>query len=499
VKKFSPSRSAIVTTFLIFAGTGCGEGPADPAVATTITANSPATATAVAGSNVSPAPSVIIRDQNGTPFSGATVTFEVVAGGGSVTGGSIVTDSTGIATVGGWTLGRAAGQNSLTASSGSLSVTFTATGTVGPTALLTITAGNNQSAAVGSAVPVPPAVRVQDANGNAKAGVTVTFSVGAGDGSVTGAAATSNADGIASVGSWTLGPNPGANTLIAAADGAPSVTFSATSGSRCAVRTTHTLGSTSSGTLEAIDCAFSDGSRVDYFSTVLPQANAYLFRQTASFDTYLDLSLADGTVIAENDDVTSSDPNSAIKALLPAGTYLLGASSFEPGVTGNYTISSQVTSADNVNCELVFVVRNVSTTQNVAATDCLWTQPPAAPIYGDGFFILLRAGQSIAVEMNSSTVDAYLELLRLDGTLVTENNNRDESTTNARITFTAAQTDYYAIVARTAVASQTGAYTLNISDGQGQQLLSESAGKTTRPAKPRTKKPLAAGIAAMRR
>jgi len=201
---------------------------------------------------------------------------------------------------------------------------------------------------------------------------------------------------------------------------------------------------------------------VDFFSTVLAQANAYLFRQSASFDTYLDLSLADGTVIAENDDATSTDTNSAIKALLPAGTYLLGASSVDPGITGNYTLSSQVTSADNGNCELVFVVRNVSTTQSVTASDCLWTVPPAAPIHGDGFFILLRAGQAITVEMSSAAVDSYLELQRIGGTLMAENDDRDSSTKNARITFTAAETDYYAIVARTAVGSQTGAYTLTI-------------------------------------
>ena len=457
-----PRTRAIATTLLLFAATSCGDGSTDPAVATTMAANSAETVTAVAGTAVSPAPSVILRDQNGSPFPGDTVTFAVVAGGGTVTGATVVTDSSGIATVGAWILGKTAGPNSLTATSGGLTVTFNATGTVGPTASLAISAGDNQSAAVGSPVPVPPAVRVQDANGNLKAGITVTFTVGEGGGSVAAASATSTADGIATAGSWTLGSAQGANTLVATAEGAPAVIFRATATSRCAVRTPHTLGSTTGGALESIDCAFPDGSRVDFFSTVLAQANAYLFRQSASFDTYLDLSLADGTVIAENDDATSTDTNSAIKALLPAGTYLLGASSVDPGITGNYTLSSQVTSADNGNCELVFVVRNVSTTQSVAATDCLWTLPPAAPIYGDGFFILLRAGQAITVEMSSAAVDSYLELQRIGGTLMAENDDRDSSTKNARITFTAAETDYYAIVARTAVGSQTGAYTLTI-------------------------------------
>ena len=446
---------------LLLAYTNCSEGKTEPSVATTIEANSATAVSQVAGTAVSPAPSVIVRDQNGNPFAGATVTFNVLVGAGTITGASAVTDASGVATVGEWTLGKTAGPNVLSASSGSLSVSFNATGIAGPTALLTVSAGDNQIAVAGSVLPISPAVLVQDANGNVKAGVTVTFAVGAGGGSVTGATAISNAAGMAAVGSWTLGAVPATNTLVATAAVALPVTFSAIA--TCGVRPTHTLGSTTGGTLETNDCQFSDGSFVDFFSIVLPETNAYLFKESASFDTYLDLSLADGTVIAENDDATETNPNSAIKALLPAGTYLLGASSFGPAITGNYTVSSQVTSVDNANCELVFVVRNVSTTQRIAATDCVWTQPPAAPIYADAFYILLRAGQSITINMSSSDVDSYLELVpRVSGITVAQNDNRDATTKDAQITFAVTVTDYYAIVTRTAVASQTGAYTLTI-------------------------------------
>lgn len=452
-----------VPALLLLAFTNCKDGTTGPAVATTIEANSATTVSQVAGTAVSPAPSVIIRDQSGNPFAGEQVTFSVLSGGGTITGASAVTSASGVAAVGEWTLGTTAGPNVLSASSGSLSVSFNATGIAGPTASLTVSAGDNQIAVAGSVAPITPAVLVKDANGNGKAGVTVTFAVGAGGGSVTGATATSNAAGIAAVGSWKLGAVPATNTLVATASGVPSVTFSAIAGSaRCGLRTTHTLGSTTGGTLDANDCQFSDGSFVDFFSTVLPDANAYLFKQSAGFDAYLDLSLADGSVIAENDDESETSSNSAIKALLPGGTYVIGASSFDPTTTGSYTVSSQVTSTDNANCELVFVVRNVSTTQRIAATDCLWTQPPAAPIYADGFHILLRAGQSITINMSSTDVDSYLELARVSGVPVAQNDNRDANTKDARITFTATVTDYYAIVARTAVASQTGAYTLTI-------------------------------------
>jgi hypothetical protein len=68
-------------------------------------------------------------------------------------------------------------------------------------------------------VPIAPAVLVTDQDGKPMANVSVTFTVASGDGSVTGETATTNTEGIATVGSWTLGPTAGANTLTATAAG----------------------------------------------------------------------------------------------------------------------------------------------------------------------------------------------------------------------------------------------------------------------------------------
>jgi len=78
---------------------------------------------------------------------------------------------------------------------------------------LAIVAGNNQNAIAGQAVAIQPAVKVTSSTGYAISGVTVTFAVASGGGSVTGAMPSTGADGIATVGSWTLGL--GANTLTA--------------------------------------------------------------------------------------------------------------------------------------------------------------------------------------------------------------------------------------------------------------------------------------------
>ncbi len=66
---------------------------------------------------------------------------------------------------------------------------------------------------------IPPAVKVTTAAGAAVPGVTVTFAVASGGGSVTGATPTTGADGVATVGSWTLGPLAEPNTLTATVAG----------------------------------------------------------------------------------------------------------------------------------------------------------------------------------------------------------------------------------------------------------------------------------------
>src|SRR5256886_16636463 len=111
------------------------------------------------------------------------------------------TDATGIAAVASWTLATTAGANTLTATATGLTgspVTFTATGTAGSAGSIAASAGDRQTATVNTA-GTPPAGIVKDPLGNPAAGAAVTFAPSAGQGSITGAAQTTNASGIATV------------------------------------------------------------------------------------------------------------------------------------------------------------------------------------------------------------------------------------------------------------------------------------------------------------
>jgi adhesin/invasin len=175
-------------------------------------------------------PSVFVSDANGKGVGGVAVVFSVGSGGGTITGGNAVTDALGIARVGSWRLGPTPGHQTLLATAAGLQgspLTFNAQATVPVATSMSIHAGNNQSAQAGTSVATAPAVIVRDAGGSPVSGVVVTFSVSGGGGSISGATATTGSNGVATAGTWTLGPTAGANSLTASGAGL-SVTFSAT-------------------------------------------------------------------------------------------------------------------------------------------------------------------------------------------------------------------------------------------------------------------------------
>lgn len=183
---------------------------------------------ATVGSLLPTSPTVRIGDAGGNAIAGVGVTFAVASGGGSLTGGTQVTDANGVATLGGWTLGTLAGVNTVTATAAGLTRTFTATGLAGAATQLLANAGDLQSAVVGTIIPTAPAVRAVDQFGNSVAGAAITFAVTAGSGLVTGATQLTNATGIATVGGWKLGTLAGANTLAATLGAITPVVFRAT-------------------------------------------------------------------------------------------------------------------------------------------------------------------------------------------------------------------------------------------------------------------------------
>ncbi len=179
---------------------------------------------------------VRVTNSGGQGVSGITVTWTTVSGGGSIAQSS-VTNATGNASAT-HTLGSTVGTQRVTAAvSGTTGspVTFDATGTAVPPPpppptpnSLSLVSGNTQSATVGTALANPYVVRLTNSAGQGVAGVTVTWTVVSGGGSIAQSSVT-NSSGNASA-THTLGQTVGTQRVtasVAGATGSP-VTFDAT-------------------------------------------------------------------------------------------------------------------------------------------------------------------------------------------------------------------------------------------------------------------------------
>jgi hypothetical protein len=167
---------------------------------------------------------VRVNDATGHAIAGASVGFAAAAGSGSVGSASVTTNASGQAQST-WTLGNVGTDTlrvtAIGAGIGGNPAVFTATSQAAAGAAnVAVYAGNNQMGLVGYPVNVRPAVRVTDAGSNPVSGAAVAFAVASGGGSLTGGTATTNTNGIAQVGSWTLGNAPAKNTIIATVTGA---------------------------------------------------------------------------------------------------------------------------------------------------------------------------------------------------------------------------------------------------------------------------------------
>jgi hypothetical protein len=161
---------------------------------------------------------VRIVDAQDQPLARIEVEFEVMSGGGVVSEAVVSTDAEGIARSR-WTLGTSTGVAHIlearVVSADTLIATFTATAMPGNPVSVSPESGTGQAGRINSPVGAPLTARVSDQYGNPVPGVTVTFAVTAGAGSLSGATAITNAEGIATSGTWQLGNAVGNQTVSA--------------------------------------------------------------------------------------------------------------------------------------------------------------------------------------------------------------------------------------------------------------------------------------------
>ncbi len=509
------------------------------------------------GQPVSNRPTVQVTDAAGNAVVGATVTFSVSSGGGSVTGGSVATGLGGIAQVTSWTLGTVAGDNTLDATVGALApVTFTATAQAGPAAKLGVitqpagaqngavispapvvqlqdtygnaltqssvmvaasvasgggtlsgtlsvaTAGNgqatfsnlsltgtvgnrtlsftstglaattsnpfpltagsattivassvtSQSDTVGAAVANPPAVLVTDASGNPVSAVSVTFAVTSGGGSITGGSASSDANGIAALTSWTLGSTVGTNTVTATAAGLTGspVTFTATGVAGPA--TTLVITTQPSGAVNGVALSTQPVLALhDGFGNPALQAGVAV---TASIAT------GGGTLGGATTIATDANGVATFSDLSLVGT--VGSRTLSFSATG---LTGATSASFNLATGAAKALSMVTQPSAIATNGSVFAQPPRVRLVDAGGNVVKQAGVSVTVSRSPTTA-------ALGGTLsINTNANGVAAFTN--LSLTGAVGSYTLSFAATGLTSATSS-TIALSAGPAANIVALS-------------------------
>lgn len=467
-----PSSTPLALAVLAVAAAiaACAEVVSPTSVAV-LTAVPPTSITAPPGTTVEPGPTVRVLGESRSPVEGVTVSFAVTAGNGSVANQSATTNVAGFASAGAWMIGTEAGVNAVTASvSGLRSVVFTATTAPGSVAQLVIVSGDEQGALPNTTLPEPLSVRVVDAFGNPISGATVTFTVTSGGGTIAGSPAVSNSLGIATSGSWRLGPEVSAQT-VRAQSGSAQVTFTARGGDPCDSRFPLTVGATVNGRLTTDDCVIV-GAYADLYSLpTVAEEGLRIFLSSPSFDALLKVATAGGVPVATNNRGGSANTNASIKLIAAAGTNTIIATSGPAAQTGPYSLSVITTSPLAVDCQDVFIQRGVTTQQSLATTDCR----TFAEFLDDQFFVYIAAGTQITITQRSADFDTYLVLFEpatsgVNAPVATFNDNapaacppnQQTPCTNSQIVFVAPVDGYYVISASSRFADEVGSYSLTV-------------------------------------
>ena len=221
------------------------------------------------------------------------------------------------------------------------------------------------------------------------------------------------------------------------------------------------IASTTSGTLATTDPTNptrSGSFRDDYLLTGVTVGQQVQVNLNASFDTYLQLVNADTGAVITYDDDSGEGFNSQLTFTVQAGIdYIVRATSYSSGVTGNYTLVTDYGSPTSGT--------PIGGNQRFSGT--LATTDPANSLrsgsYYDGYYLTnLVAGQQVQVNLES-TFDTYLQLVNADTGAVVAYDDDSGVGFNSQLTFTAQGGINYIVRATSYSAGVTGEYTLTTS------------------------------------
>ena len=284
-----------------------------------------------------------------------------------------------------------------------------------------------------------------DASGTALTGRIFTWT------SVSPAIATVSASGVVNgIASGTAQITASADGVIGTAAVAVTIPVSA----RCDATTPITVGQTVTGTITSTDCRLADTSYADKYVLTLTESAPIRIAMIGTVDAYLVLQDAvSGAVIAEDDDGNKAT-NARIEQVIPAGRYVIVATTFGPNDFGDYSLD--VSRGSSACLAATPIGSDAAISGTLAATACVL--PDSS--YTDRYTLTVAKRTILNITMHSDVLDSYLFVEKTNGQSIQRNDN-GAGGRDARIAVTI-DPGTYIIYANSANAREIGAYTLTV-------------------------------------
>src|SRR5882762_6421704 len=349
------------------------------------------------------------------------------------------------------------------------------TGTGPQAASVTGIAGDSQTAATGAVLSFPLSFVALGSSGQPAQGVHVTWSATpSGGASFNPATETTDVNGVATT-TATLGTVVGSVTIHAAVSGVSDAVYHAPALDPCNFVASYHLGDRVNAALKTTDCNYRNaGWFYDFYQLDLPvgQQSVRISMNSTVFDTWVDFWSGDGPLVGFDDDqALGTVQNSQLDVILPGGSYVIGANSFNQFTTGAYSVSAVARPAGMNGCRQVWVARGVTISDSLtAATDCADSTAPT-PHYYDVARIELVQGSVLTISAHSTAINPNLALYRITDlntyprSLVAQNDDSASGNPSAFIKFTVALSGPYDILigSSDSLPAETGAYTFDVS------------------------------------
>ncbi|MBI4420422.1 MAG: hypothetical protein HY560_06315 [Gemmatimonadetes bacterium] len=355
---------------------------------------------------------VLVVGSDTRAFAGAVVSWTVQSGPSTLGAASTTSGEDGIAT-NQITLAGFGVQTVIMASVSNAGSVLLSVRSLVAAASLSVAAGDGDSAPRGDAVTLR--VLVTGTDGNPLGAARVTWAVQSGPSTLSGLVSISRSDGIAS-NTVTLAGVDTATVILASVPNVAPLTLTVTSLDPCVFLRVLALDSVVGGALASTDCRDAPGYFYDFHLFSLPaQAGVVTRMNSTALDAFLLMFDTLGFLVAVNDDsVTGATTNSRIRALLPAGSWILGASSFNTGEVGNYAIQAQQTVTELNACEVAWAASGIAMSQQLDTTGC--TTPDGGAKAADHLLIVQDSGATLTVEMNAASFAARVIVFQFSST-----------------------------------------------------------------------------------